>query len=288
MISIIGIGSGASKIADKFSDKPPYNVYFLNENVKRKTKRKFKLQRFPEPEDYEDNIPDLEKFFAEVDDHAQVFIIGSSYSSNYSLGILEQLRDKKVDVFYIKPDIELLTGIPKLIENVTYGVLQQYARSGLFNSLTIISNLSIEKHIQNISIKNYYEALNQTIFSAVHYLNFFLHTEPEIGQPARPAEVNRIRAMGMLNMKNMQEKWLFALDNMRDVCYYLCINEEEIRKGKRPSSAYSRYAKGQAAQRVSEEFRMLYMKLHYQTLGFALPTLTQYNNKISLDKLVQE
>ena len=115
MISIIGIGTGASQIADKFLEKTPYNVYFLNENVKRKTKRKFKLKRFSEPEDYEDNIPDLKKFFAEVDDHAQVFIIGSSYSSNYSLGILEQLRDKKVDVFYIKPDIELLTGIPKLI-----------------------------------------------------------------------------------------------------------------------------------------------------------------------------
>ena len=34
-------------------------------------------------------------------------------SSNYALGILEQIHDKEIDLFYIKPDIELLnSGTP--------------------------------------------------------------------------------------------------------------------------------------------------------------------------------
>jgi hypothetical protein len=230
MISIIGIGTGASRIAEKFLDKTPYNVYLMNETVTRNSKYRYQLPRYEAPEEYEKHIPDLNKFLSTTEEHVQVFIVGSSYSSNYSLGILEQLQEKKVDLFYIKPDIELLTGIPKLIENTVFGVLQEYARSGLFNSLTIISNLAIEQHIQDISIKTYYDSLNQTIFSAVHYLNFFHHTEPEIGQISRPAEVNRLRAIGMLNIKNMDEMWLFELDNVRDVCYYLCINEERLEK----------------------------------------------------------
>mgnify|MGYP003323193086 CR=1 FL=1 len=37
-----------------------------------------------------------------IRDHVQVFIVGSSYSSNYALGILEQIKDKKIEIFYLK------------------------------------------------------------------------------------------------------------------------------------------------------------------------------------------
>ena len=29
-------------------------------------------------------------------------------------------------------------------------------------------------------------------------------------------------------MKNLEEKWLFELDMDRDVCYYMCINQEKL------------------------------------------------------------
>ena len=83
MISIVGIGNGASAIAEKFKGTSQYNVYVLNDKVKRTSKYKFKLKRFEEPEEYEKNAPDLTKFFAEIDDRVQVFIVGSSYSSNF-------------------------------------------------------------------------------------------------------------------------------------------------------------------------------------------------------------
>ena len=206
MISIIGIGNAASAIAENFrTQENNYKVYKLGSNQKN-TKYTRKLKSFDNPEEYEDNMPDLSKFFKEVNDTAQVFIVGSSYSSNYALGILEQLKDKNIEIFYVKPDIDLLTGIPKLLENMMFGVLQEYARSGIFKSLTVLSNLEIEKSIPGLSIKNYYEKLNHTIFSCVHYLNFFNHTEPEIGQMARPSEINRIRTIGILDVKTLSEK----------------------------------------------------------------------------------
>ena len=139
MISIVGLGNAASAIVECFKDTPQYSVFKVNSEVKKSSKYAYKIKSFDKPEDYEQNIPDLKKFFSNVGDTVQFFVVGGSMSSNYSLGILEQLKDRKVDLIYIQPDTELLTGYPVLIENVTYGVLQEYARSGLLNSITLIS-----------------------------------------------------------------------------------------------------------------------------------------------------
>ena len=230
MISIVGLGNAASAIAGKFTDTPNYNVYVMNDKIARTSKYKFRLKRYEKPEEYEENIPDVKKFFSTLDKHVEFLIVGSSYSSNYALGILQQLRHKRVDVIYIKPDIELLTGIPKLLENMAFGVLQEYARSGLINSLTLMSNLKIEEIVQNVPVKEYYNVLNGSIYSTVHYLNFFEHNEPEIGLVAKPSAICRIRTVGILDMKTLEEKWLFDLDVERELCYYMCINEKRLKE----------------------------------------------------------
>jgi hypothetical protein len=230
MISVIGLGNAASAIAVKFVDTSNYNVYQMNDKVARSSKYKFKLKVYEKPEDYEKNVPNVKKFFKDLNDHVQFIIVGSSYSSNYSLGILEQIKDKRIDVFYIKPDIELLTGIPRLMESAVFGVLQEYARSGLFSSITFFSNLNLENILQNIPVKEYYDTLNDSIFSTIHYLNYFEHSEPEIGQVSKPAETNRIRTVGMLDIENLEEKWIFDIDTERELCYYMCINEKRLKE----------------------------------------------------------
>jgi len=230
MISIIGLGNAASAIAEKFADTSNYNVYLMNSNVSRASKYKFKLKKYDKPEEYEENIPNVKKFFKDIDNDVQFIVMGASYSSNYALGILEQIKDKKVNVFYIKPDTELLTGVPRLIEKAVFGILQEYARSGLLNSITLFSNLNLENILQNVPVKDYYDTLNSSIFSTMHYLNFFEHTEPEIGQVSKPSEINRIRSIAMLNMKTLEEKWCFPLDIDRELCYYMCINEKRMRE----------------------------------------------------------
>lgn len=230
MISIIGLGNAASAIAEKFADTSNYNVYLMNSGVHHMSKYKFKLKKYDTPEEYEKNIPNVKKFLKGIDNDVQFIVTGASYSSNYALGILEQIKDKKVNVFYIKPDTELLTGVPRLVEKAVFGILQEYARSGLLNSITLFSNLNLENILQNVPVKDYYDTLNSSIFSTMHYLNFFEHTEPEIGQVSKPSEINRIRAIAMLNMKTLEEKWCFPLDIDRELCYYMCINERRMRE----------------------------------------------------------
>ena len=92
MISIIGIGNGASAIASRFGSIPQYDVRVLNSSVEKTTSSEFKLERYENPEDYEANSPDVRKFLGNLKERVQVFVLGSSFSSVYSLSILGLLR----------------------------------------------------------------------------------------------------------------------------------------------------------------------------------------------------
>ncbi len=228
MISIVGLGNGASKIVQHFEQYEQYNVYYLNNKLKRSSKRKHKLKTYEKAEEYEQNIPNLKKFFSDIDDHVQFVVVGSAASTSFALGILQQIQKKKIDLIYIKPDTALLTGVPKLIDNMAFGVLQEYARSGKFNSITIISNMGVEECLGDLPIKGYFEALNSSVAWVLHYMNYFANAEPEIGQMSNPPAHHRIRSVAMLDMKSLEEKWLFELDTPRDLCYYLCINDDKL------------------------------------------------------------
>ena len=286
MISVIGIGNAACNIVENFKSQPNnYDVYCLG-SKRENSKDSFKLESYEDPEDYEKNTPKLKTFFKGIQDNVQVFIVGSSFSSNYTLGILEQIKDKKIEIFYVKPDTELLTGIPKLIENTVYGVLQEYARSGLFKSFTIFSNTELEKSLPNISIKNYFDTINQAIFSSVHYINFFKHTEPEIGQISKPIDINRISSIGALDIKNMSEKWFFELDNPRDTCYYICINEERLEN----ESGLHKKLVDMLKQKPRNAFRKVsygIWETHLQDFGFCVAH-TNAIQENTLDKVEQE
>ena len=228
MITTIGIGKAGSNIASQFRDNKEYKVYCLSGEVNKTSKSEYKLKTFDKQEDYEENIPNLSKFFKEVTKNIQVFICGSSKSANYTLGILQQIKNKKIDLFYIKPDTDLLIGNIKLQENAVFGILQQYARSGLLNSMTIFSNPILEQTIGNVPIKKYFDTINQTIYYSVHYKNLFDHKKPIIGNLSVPSEVQRIRALGRLDTEKVQENWFYELDMSRDVCYYFCITKEKL------------------------------------------------------------
>ncbi len=287
MISIIGLGNAASSIADKFTDIKQYKVFKLNSKVEKNTKYKYKLKSFDTPEEYEQNIPKLTKFFEPVSENVQFIIVGGSFSSNYALGVLQQLKNKKVDVIYIQPDTELLTGYPVLVENTTFGVLQQYARSGLLNSITLISNLLIEESLGDLNIKNYYDSLNNFIFSTMHHLNYFTHSEPEIGQVSKPSEINRICAVAGLNLKNLQEKWFFDLDTPRELCYYLAINTERLET----EGGLHKKIVDMLKDKPKNAFRKISYAIYetpYHDFGFCVAHTNVVQTKKTLDKLEQE
>ena len=228
MITIFGIGTAGKNIASLFQQHKNYNIVTFTTQEESEVEAHIRLESVSTPEQCEDNIPDLSACKTAISDHIQVILCGSSFSANYALGILEQVRDKKIEIFYIKPDIDLLAGQAKLQENAVFGILQEYTRSGLFHNMTIISNTKVEEIIGNVPIKNYFSTLNQTIYYVIHYMNYFANKKPLIGNLSKPADVQRIRTFGMINPQNLSEKMFYELDMARDTSYYVCITSSRL------------------------------------------------------------
>ena len=229
MISLIGIGEAGCNMVSLFENHKEYNC-FLFSPEQENTKYTRKLPRVAKAEDCEGEAPKLSSYKTKeaIQNRVQVFLCGSSFSANYTLAILEQIKDRQIDIFYIKPDVDLLIGEVKLQERAIFGILQEYARSGLFNSFTIFSNPAIEKTIGEIPIKKYFEMINKNIYYAVHYLNVFDHTTPLVGNLSKPSEVQKIRSVGIISVDKLSEQWYYNLQEDRDVAYYLCIATERL------------------------------------------------------------
>ena len=229
MISLIGIGEAGCNVVSLFENHREYNCFLFSEDQEN-TKYTRKLSKVEKAEDCEGKAPKLSSYKTKeaIQDRVQVFLCGSSFSANYTLAILQQIRDREIDIFYIKPDIDLLIGNSKLQERAIFGILQEYARSGLFKSFTILSNPAIEKTIGEIPIKKYFDTINKSIYYAVHYLNVFDHTTPLVGNLSKPSDVQRIRSVGIVSVNKLTENWYYKLEEDRDVAYYLCIANERL------------------------------------------------------------
>ena len=227
MITIFGIGTAGKNVASLFQEHKNYNIVNFTTQEENEDNH-IRLESVTTPEQCENHIPDLTACKTAISDHIQVILCGSSFCSNYALGILEQVKDKKIEIFYVKPDIELLAGQVKLQENAIFGILQEYTRSGLFHNMTIISNTKVEEIIGNVPIKNYFSTLNQTIYYVIHYMNYFANKKPLIGNLSNPSEVQRIRTFGMINPQNLSEKMFYELDMARDTSYYVCITSDRL------------------------------------------------------------
>ena len=287
MISMIGIGTAGENIVEQFRGNKEYNVYVLSDNVARTSKYKYKIKNYERIEDYDKPRAKLEKFLSTVDEHVQVFLCGSGRTSNATLSILQHIKDKKIDIFYIQPDVDLLIGVPKMQERAIFGILQQYARSGLFNSFTIFSNCEIEKTIGSIPIKKYFDTINQTIYYSVHYKNLFDHTNPVVGNLTMPSEIQRIRSIGRINPRTLEENWYFDLDNSRDVCYYICVSSDKLENDGDLHSTIIKHLKNKPRNAFKNVTYAIYESPFESDFGFCVAHTNVIQQK-TLDKLEQE
>jgi len=287
MISLVGIGTAGENIVDCFTKNKEYNCYVLSDNVERSTKYRRKIKHQERLEDYESNVPNLEKFFSNIDEHIQVFLCGSGRTANATLGILQQIKDKKIDIFYIEPDTELLLGVAKLQERAIFGILQEYTRSGIFNSFTVFNNPILEASIGSVPIKKYFETINKTIYYSVHYKNLFDHTEPIIGNLTKSPGIQRIRSLGRIDPLNLQESWYFDLDNSRDVCYYICISTEKLEKDGDLHKKIIGFLKNKPRNAFKNVSYAIYESPFETDFGFCVAHTNVIQQK-TLDKLEQE
>lgn len=184
-------------------------------------------------EEYEESVPKLgNKLRLGKEQDVWVIVSGASTCSGALLRILEQIKDRQVKVVYINPERFFLSEIKKKQHRLTFGVLQEYARSGMINSLWIFDNKTIGEIVGEGTLQDYYKNINEAVANVLMNLLWFKNTKPLMGSFHSPKDISRICSVAVGNIVNHSEKTYFSLDNITETCYLYSICKDDIEENK--------------------------------------------------------
>ena len=141
---------------------------------------------------------------------------------------MENFRDKKIDFLYIQPDTSFMNNNGKTRERVVRNILQEFARSGLFNKMWMVSNKSISNLSSDISIGNYFEKVNEKVVDMWHLMEYYSQATALMGNLEEPQEQNRIATFGLYSLNDETEQKFYELEGVREKHFYFTFSEETL------------------------------------------------------------
>ena len=148
MKNILGIGNAGCNIVGQLSQHSVYQAHYISNETSKTSKLKFALPEKHDPEQYESmDMTKLHRWLGKIHEQCTVFLCGASDSSAIALRALEYLHNKgvKIEMVYFMPETEVLSETKVLHERSVRGILQKFARSGLFEKICLVSNIRLEK-----------------------------------------------------------------------------------------------------------------------------------------------
>lgn len=250
-MNIVGLGNAGCQIAKNFQNYGQYKVFCIDVEDK----------GYPTflPLDYQNSHEDYEKNYKTVDlkectGETTLIVCGIGDVSGCSLRVLEQLKGNPVTLIYIKPDAAQLSNEQKLKNRVTFNVMQHYARSTLFEDMYLVSNSKVESALDTISIKTYWEDINNIISSTYHMLNVFKNTEPLLTSASPKPNVARIGTLGFVNYETNKEKLFYDIQFPRSKNYFYGINEKTLEEDKNILHNIRDFTKQKASEKIAVSF----------------------------------
>ena len=225
MTLVIGLGKAGCNIAKYFGRYPQYDILSIDiednnyENFRR-------YPSFTNHNDYDSYKPELE-----FDNNSSdvIFITsGAGRISGASLRILELLKGRSITILYIKPDLEILSKAAKLRERLTFHVLQQYTRSGVFSRMVVIGNAAVENVVGDVPINKYWDKINETIASTFHMINVFNNSTPEVTTFSNIPDTARIQTIGLTDIEKGEDALFYPLQEEREKLYYYAVSSDSL------------------------------------------------------------
>jgi hypothetical protein len=184
-------------------------------------------------EEYEKNVPRLgRKLKLKAEQDIWFVVCGGGMVSASTLAILEQIKDRNVRVALISPDPFLLSKTQTKQSRVVWNVLQEYARSGLIDSVYLFSNRHMASFVGQGSIGDLYTNINNGIANFIVTNDWFEKTPTVIGGLFEPKVNSTIRTISIGKIDDSQESFYFPLDNITESSYYYSISQEIIENEK--------------------------------------------------------
>ena len=227
---VVGLGSAGCSMADLFANYPQYKVYKVDVGLRGYKKDGiFSFPEQPTPEAYEANCPSMKSFFKDVRGDILFIVCGAGNIASASLRVLEHLKHCNINVLYIKPEIDFLSKPSSMREQTVRGVLQEYARSGVFRKMYIVDNKAVEGVVGDTPIDGYYDTLNEAVVSSLHMINVYSHIEPVFGNRQPPIDSARICTIGLVDLESDEDRVFCELDSVRQKDYFYGVNQDRAK-----------------------------------------------------------
>ena len=232
MDAVIGLGQAGCNIADLFASHSQYEVFKIDVGLEQGA-RSFPMPQQNSSEEYEKNCPSMKSFLKEIKQGDNVLFIfgGGGNIAGTTLRILETIKDSNISILYIKPDIELIGAKKYMLDRIAYYILQEYARSGLFERMFVTHNPSIEDALGEVPVRGYFDKLNEILVSTMHMINVFRNSRSEFENMSDPENHTRISTYGVVDSDSGEEKLFFPLDNIKEKVYYIGVNQKSLNDG---------------------------------------------------------
>ena len=217
---MVGLGEAGKNIVNLFKPHTKnYKIIVLDEDIG--------IKKQDTVEKYDEQPIKLTQKGLKSHDEAFLFLCGSGKIAGASLRVLEALKSFKTTVVYIVPDLEFCSREEKLRHKVHFGVLQEYARSDMYENLIILDNKKIMGIAGAGTALKYFSKVNYFIYSTIQNLMYCKHTQPDFGKLHEKKIISRISTIGIGKFEE-EEKLLFSLDNITETCYIINIEEEDL------------------------------------------------------------
>jgi|TARA_R110000824_G_scaffold91881_1_gene223213 hypothetical protein len=231
MDKVIGLGKMGCSIAEELTEHPEYRIYKIGSHLRGRGDLVI-----DEPTDIqagEESIDtaELAVYLRSIKPEDEVlFIVGGGEPiSGLSLTVLEQIKDSRISILYVVPDRQMLSQTQKRDDKIVFNILQEYARSGLFERIYLVKKSIAEEMMGDVSIKEYEKSISHFISYLVAMVNYFNHVDPVASAPSTPPEICRISTFGITALEhNAEVNHLFPLENAQESHYYYGIPAKEL------------------------------------------------------------
>tara|TARA_R110002126_G_scaffold63966_1_gene164009 strand:- start:715 stop:1575 length:861 start_codon:yes stop_codon:yes gene_type:complete len=229
---VIGLGKLGCAIAEELTAYPEYRIYKIDAEIDERGS--FSIGASADMEAYEKNFDSTaaEVYLRSIKPGDSILVImsGGDPVSGCILRLLECIKDAEINVLYIVPEREMISGVQKRDDKISFNVLQEYARSGVFKSLLLVKKTVVEKLMGDVSIQQYEKNISYFISYTIAMINYFEHTEPIVANKIAPVEWCRIGTYGIssLDEKNQDTNLLFPLEAISDIHFFYGVPSQEL------------------------------------------------------------
>ena len=226
MITVICLGSKACDLGEIFEDSKEYKVKLIDKDIE--GENCFALKHQKTPEDYELSTPDMREYLSDTSEEILFITSGETEVLSCSLKILQQIKDKKISIAYLRPTLDFLTFKGQLQDKLVYNVLQEYTRSGIFQKMYLFSDTSIEMLMADTSINEYDEKYYNLIYNSLTNYIKLDNVDCLINNSNKPSDISRIITFGYYDVNSDIENVFYPIKYCDNKIYNFYINEEKL------------------------------------------------------------